>query len=307
MKHETAGDPISGLKWTRRATEKIAKELKSLGIEVSRTTVARLLKELKYSLKVNHKKRSSGSPADRNEQFEYIAEQRQRFARRGAPILSIDSKKKEMVGNFKNAGRAWNRDPVLVNDHDFRSHANGMATPYGVYDVQENLASVFVGVSYDTPEFAADSIERWWRGEGRKRYPGSKHLLLLADGGGSNGYRCRAWKLGLQEKLCDRHGLTVSVSHYPTGTSKWNPIEHRLFSQISKNWEGKPLNSYETILKYIRTTRTTTGLRVRSSLVRKEYEKGVKISDDQMAQLRDKNHATQPLRNCTLRPRQNGK
>lgn len=307
MKHETAGDPISGLKWTRRATEKIAKELKSLGIEVSRTTVARLLKELKYSLKVNHKKRSSGSPADRNEQFEYIAEQRQRFARRGAPILSIDSKKKEMVGNFKNAGRAWNRDPVLVNDHDFRSHAKGMATPYGVYDVQENLASVFVGVSYDTPEFAADSIERWWRGEGRKRYPGSKHLLLLADGGGSNGYRCRAWKLGLQEKLCDRHGLTVSVSHYPTGTSKWNPIEHRLFSQISKNWEGKPLNSYETILKYIRTTRTTTGLRVRSSLVRKEYEKGVKISDDQMAQLRIKNHATQPLRNYTLRPRQNGK
>ena len=162
-------------------------------------------------------------------------------------------------------------------------------------------------MSYDTPEFAADSIERWWRGEGRKRYPGSKHLLLLADGGGSNGYRCRAWKLGLQEKLCDRHGLTVSVSHYPTGTSKWNPIEHRLFSQISKNWEGKPLNSYETILKYIRTTRTTTGLRVRSSLVRKEYEKGVKISDDQMAQLRIKNHATQPLRNYTLRPRQNWK
>jgi len=306
LKHETAGDPISGLKWTRRATEKIAKELKSLGIEVSRTTVARLLKELKYSLKVNHKKRSSGSPADRNEQFEYIAEQRQRFARRGDPILSVDSKKKEMVGNFKNAGRAWNRDPVLVNDHDFRSQAKGMATPYGVYDVQENLASVFVGVSYDTPEFAADSIERWWRGEGRKRYPGSEHLLLLADGGGSNGYRCRAWKLGLQEKLCDRHGLTVSVSHYPTGTSKWNPIEHRLFSQISKNWEGKPLNSYETILKYIRTTRTTTGLRVRSSLVRKEYVKGVKISGDQMAQLRIKNHSTQPVRNYTLRPRQNG-
>ncbi|MCP4285513.1 MAG: ISAzo13 family transposase, partial [Gammaproteobacteria bacterium] len=137
--------------------------------------------------------------------------------------------------------------------------------------------------------------------------PGSKHLLLLADGGGSNGYRCRAWKQGLQEKLCDRHGLTVSVSHYPAGTSKWNPIEHRLFSQISKNWEGKPLNSYETILKYIRTTKTTTGLRVRSSLVRKEYEKGVKISDDQMAQLRIKNHSIQPLRNYTLRPRQNGK
>lgn len=278
-----------------------------MGIEVSRTTVGRLLKQLKYSLRVNHKKRSSGSPADRNEQFEYISEQRERFARRGDPVLSVDTKKKEMVGNFKNAGRAWNRDPVLVSDHDFRSHAKGMATPYGIYDLRENRCSVFVGVSHDTPEFATDSIQRWWLKEGCKRYPDTKHLLLLADGGGSNGYRCRAWKVGLQEKLCDRHGLTVSVSHYPTGTSKWNPIEHRAFSQISRNWEGKPLESYETILKYIRTTTTKTGLKVRSYLVRKEYKKGVKISDEQMALLRIKKHSTQPGRNYTLRPRQNGK
>lgn len=302
MKHETAGDPLTALKWTRRTTEKIAEELGNLGINVSPSTVARLLKQMGFSLRVNHKK-LAGSGPDRDEQFVYITELRERFAAAGNPIVSVDSKKKEQVGNFKNPGSAWNREPVLVNDHDFPSDADGRAIPYAVYDVQANHGAVFVGMSYDTAEFAVDSMEKWWRYVGKHRYPNADQLLVLADGGGSNATRNRAWKANLQEKICDRHGISVTVSHYPTGASKWNPVEHRLFSQISRNWAGRPLDSYETILNYIRTTRTTTGLTVKAYLVTKAYEKGVKISDEQMAQLSLHPHDTQPHRNYTLKPR----
>jgi len=303
MKHDVAGDPITGVKWTRRTTRKIAKELCAAGIQVSPKTVARILKNLDYSLRVNHKKVSQGSGPDRNEQFEYISEQRTSFAERDLPIVSIDSKKKELVGNFKNHGTAWKRKPELVRDHDFRSDAEGMATPYGIYDVRANRGAVFVGTSSDTPDFAAENLARWWEAEGLERYPEATELLVLADGGGSNGPRNRAFKHGLQTRLCDAHGIRVTLCHYPAGASKWNPIEHRLFSEISKNWNGCPLRTYETIVNYISTTRTETGLRVTARLIDKEYPKGVKISDAEMATLDIAPHETQPLRNYTIRPR----
>ena len=199
---------------------------------------------------------------------------RDEFARRGRPLISIDTKKKELVGCFKKAGAAWDVQPVLVNDHDFRSEAIGIAVPYGIYDLNANQGTVFVGTSSDTPGFAVDCAEHWWRTEGRQRYPDDTHLGILADGGGSNSATSRAWKYGLQTKLCNRHGLTVTVAHYPPGASKWNPIEHRLFSEISKNWAGRPLDSYETILNYLRTTATSTGLRVQAHLVAQSYQKG---------------------------------
>ena len=303
MKHETAGDPMTGLKWTQRTTEKIAQELGSLGIEVSAKTVARLLKRMGFSLRVNHKKLSRGSGDTRDEQFAYIAEMRELFSDRRCPIVSVDTKKKELVGNFKNGGAAWERQPRLVSDHDFRSDADGIAVPYGVYDVRANRGSVFLGMSSDTPYFAADSLAKWWVYNGRTRYPEARRVLVLADGGGSNGYRTRAWKHGLQTRLCDRHGLTVTVCHYPTGTSKWNPIEHRLFSEISKNWAGRPLDSYATIVNYLRSTTTSTGLAVKAYLVRRDYAKGVRISDAEMAALKLRRHDTQPERNYTLSPR----
>jgi hypothetical protein len=303
MTHETAGDPMSGLKWTRRTTEKIAAELQSLGISVGPRTVARLLTQLGFSLRVNQKKRSTGSPARRNEQFEQFASLRERFVTDAAPIISVDTKKKELVGHFKNAGVAWNRAPVVVNDHDFRSEAEGIAIPYGIYDLQANRGTMFVGTTYDTPSFAVDAIEQWWRTEGATRYPGSRELAILADGGGSNGARCRAWKFGLQRSLCDRHGLSITVAHYPPGASKWNPIEHRLFSEVSKNWAGKPLDSYDTILNYLRTTRTSTGLRVRAHLVRRPYVKGIKIAAADMNTLALEELEPLPAWNYTLQPR----
>ncbi len=303
MKHETAGDPMTGLKWTRRTTEKIAEELREIGITVCANTVCKLLRQMGFALRVNHKKLTASSPTDRDEQFGYIANRRESFARRGLPIVSIDTKKKELIGNFKNAGSAWQREPVLVRDHDFRSDADGIAIPYGVYDVQANLGSLFIGTTHDTPEFAVDNLARWWRYDGRRRHRGATQLLILADGGGSNSCRARAWKHSLQEVLCDRFGLTVTVCHYPTGASKWNPIEHRFFSEISKNWAGKPLDSYETVLNYARSTTTCGGLKVKAYLVRKDYPKGVKVTDEQMKQLCLKDHVTQPARNYTLKPR----
>lgn len=240
---------MSGLKWTRRTTAKLAAELHALGIQVSDRTVAKLLKQMDFSLRVNHKKISrvcGVPPKERDAQFMRIAELREYFTAKGLPLISVDTKKKELVGRFKNAGTAWNRKPVAVNDHDFRSEAEGIAVPYGIYDVVANRGTVFVGSSHDTPEFAVESIEKWWRYEGQQRYGRVKCIAILADAGGSNGPTCRAWKHGLHRQLCERHGLTVTVAHYPSGTSKWNPIEHRMFSEISKNWAARPLDSFET-------------------------------------------------------------
>jgi len=302
MEHETAGDPMSGLKWTRRTTAKIAEELRTLGLEISARTVAGLLDKMGFSLRVNHKKLSGRSHPERDAQFARIAELRERCAAEHLPLISVDTKKKELVGVFKNPGTKWDREPVRVNDHDFRSDADGIAIPYGVYDVHSNRGTLFVGTSYDTPQFAVDCVEKWWRTEGRHRYPDAGHLGILADGGGSNSSSCRAWKFGLQQRLCNRHRLTVAVAHYPTGASKWNPIEHRFFSELSKNWAGRPLDSHETILNYARTTSTRAGLRVRAHLVRRCYPKGVKITNAQMKALRITKDDALPKWNYTIAP-----
>ena len=305
MKHETAGDPMTGLKWTRRTTPKIAAELETLGIQVSPRTVARLLKQMGFSLRVNHKKLarvSKTSPEDRDAQFVHIKELRERCAAGHVPLISIDTKKKELIGPFKNPGAAWGQEPTPTKDHDFPSEADGKAIPYGIYDVHANRGSVFVGTSVDTPRFAVDSIESWWSTEARDRYPDADELVILADGGGSNGSQSRVWKNDLYERLCARHGITVTVAHYPPGTSKWNPIEHRLFSEISKNWAGRPLDTYETVLSYIRSTSTTKGLKVRAHLVERQYEKGIKISDAQMKALPLTRDEALPRWNYTLQP-----
>ena len=208
--------------------------LGDFGVRVRPNTVARLLHQMGYSLRVNHKKLSTDCSPDRNDQFLYLSDLRQRFQRRGLPIISVDTKKRELVGNFKNPGARWDLSPRLVNDHDFRSDSTGVAIPYGIYDLLANRGSVMVGVSHDTSAFAAHAIAHWWRQEGSTRYPRSRQLLILSDTGGSNGARCRTWKTELQSQLADSLGLTLTVAHYPTGASKWNPIEHRLFSEISK-------------------------------------------------------------------------
>ncbi len=234
MANDTAGDPMTGIKWTRRTTEKIAEELQACGIEVCANTVAKLLKDLDYRLGVNHKLLERASPPDRDAQFNYIAAQRETFAHAGVPIISIDAKKRELDTNFKNQGTTWRQTPILVNDHDFPSDAKGVALPYGIYDVGANHGYLFIGTTHDTSDFAVDNVVRWWNYHGKRRYVGKHELLILADRGGSNGARTRAFKLGLQERLCDRHGLTVTVCHYPTAASKWE-VEHRLFSEVSKN------------------------------------------------------------------------
>ena len=299
----TAGDPITGLKWTRRTTVKVSDELRKLDIQVGARTVARLLGGLKYQLRVNHKKLSRGSAwtrSQRNQQFLYIEDMRRSFAQRGLPVVSIDTMKKQLVGRFKNPGAVWAKVATPVNDHDFRSDASHIASPYGVFDPVANRGHLFVGTSHDTPTFASDCVSRWWKTDGRSHYPKADKLLILADNGGSNGSRCRAWKNGLMTKLSVPHGLDVTVCHYPSGASKWNPIEHRLFSQISKNWAGEPLATLETMLNFIRTTKTETGLRVRATLMKGDYPKGLKPTAAEMATLPLLPHDMLPDWNYTI-------
>ena len=302
MEPHTAGDPISGLKWTHKTTQKISDELRKVDIRVCPKTVGRLLRGLKFSLRVNHKKVAGQSNPYRNQQFEYINRTRARFERQGWPAISIDTKKRELVGLFKNPGATWQRTPVLVNDHDFRTDAKGIAIPWGLYDTQANRGQVFVGTSHDTPTFSVTAMAQWWSRTGRKRYANSDRLLILADSGGSNGARTRAWKYELQTRFCDRFGLTVTVCHYPPGASKWNPIEHRLFSEISKNWAGQPLESYETMINYLRTTKTQAGLVVNATLLTGEYPTGIKISKQQMDCVNLRQHKVLPMWNYTLVP-----
>lgn len=302
MKHDVAGDPMGGLRWTRRTTEGIARELYRVGIEVGSTTVGRLLHAMGFSLHVNHKKLTKCAPETRDEQFHYIEHLRGRFSRKGRPILSVDTKKRELVGRFKNPGRTWQRQPIPVNAYDFRSDAKGVAIPYGIYDVEANRGSIFIGVSHDTPAFAVASLTKWWRYDGVHQYPSSRELLVLADGGGSNGPRNRAWKLGLQ-RLCDRVDVRVTVCHYPSGASKWNPVEHRLFSEISRDWAGQPLDSYETILNYIRSTETRAGLRVKAYLDPTPYPTQVRVPEAVFAAIRCREHPTLPEWNYTITPK----
>lgn len=302
LEHDTAGDPITGLKWTRKTTGKIAEALQQIEIPVSPNTVARLLYKMDFSLRVNRKQIATNSTPYRDQQFQFIGKLRTRFQRQGLPIISVDSKKREMIGNFKNTGSKWDRSPVLVNDHDFLSDASGVGISYGIYDLSHNRGSVCVGVSHDTAAFAAHAIATWWKREGARRYGRSSKLLILADSGGSNSCRSWAWKTEIQAQVCNPLGLTVTIAHYPTGASKWNPIEHRLFSEISKNWAAEPLTSYEKMLNFIRTTKTKTGLAVSAYLDRRDYPKGLKPDQQSISSLHLKRDKVLPQWNYSIRP-----
>jgi hypothetical protein len=256
-----------------------------------------------FSLKYNKKRRAGAQSPDRDKQFQYIASQREAFSNAGLPIISVDTKKKELIGQFRNHGRAWCKQPHEVNDHDFTSTAECRAVPYGVYDLTRNRGYVTVGISNDTPEFATNAIARWWEQDGRLAYPRADQILILADCGGTNGFRHRAWKLNLESKLCNDFGLTVTVCHYPPGCSKWNPVERRLFSEISKNWEGRPLRTLSLMLGYIRGTTTITGLVVQACLDEGFYKKGQKVDWAEIDRLELEHHDTCPDWNYTIRPK----
>jgi len=286
LEFHTGGQPMSDRKWCRMSLAKIADCLAGrLDIRVSATTVGRLLEDWGYSLKANRKCLSSGASPHRDVQFGIIGGLRNQFAAAGDPIISVDTKKKELIGPFRNPGRRWCRTAPKVNDHDFRSEALAIASPYGIYDVLRNSGMLVVGTSADTPEFAVNAIDTWWQRDGRKHYPDARRLLLLADSGGSNGARPRAFKRFLQEKIADAHGLTVTVAHYPSGASKWNPIEHRMFSEITKTWAGHPLETLDILLRFAENTATTTGLRVTACLDQRQYQKGISVSDKEISSL----------------------
>ena len=304
VEETTAGDPMSPLKWTAKSTRTIAEELTRLGHPISSVTVGRCLDEMGYTLQANVKSRGGSQNPNRDAQFRYLNRQVKGFRRAGDPVISVDTKKKELVGAFKNGGRRWlpkgKADQVSV--HDFPHLGKGKAIPYGAYDIARNRAVVSVGVTHDTAEFAVESIRRWWRLDGKRHYGGTRRLLICADSGGSNGSRPRAWKLQLQA-LSDETGMAITVCHYPPGTSKWNKIEHRLFSFISLNWKGKPLVNYETVVNLIGGTRTRAGLKVKAVLDTNRYETGIAVSDEDIAQLRLKRHKVQPAWNYTISPR----
>jgi len=303
LEDEVAGDPMTEQKWIRSSLRRLREKLRHEGYHVSIDTISRLLKKMGFSLKANKRKQGRSECSERDKQFKYIASQKQRFITAGLPIISIDTKKKELIGDFRNDGKTWRRQAEEVNEHDFPGAAKCRAVPFGIYDPVRNEGYVYVGLSNDTPQFAVHSIARWWLYEGRCKYPRANALLILADTGGSNGCTARAWKLSLQEKICDESSLTVTVCHYPTGCSKWNPVEHRLFSYISKNWEGKPLRTLEIMLGYIRGTSTVTGLTVKAFLDEAFYARGQRVTSNDIEGLRVKDHRVCPKWNYTLRPR----
>jgi len=283
----TRGDPMSLLRWTCKSVRTLAAELTRQGHPVSHQTVSEVLQQSGYSLQVNRKTREGGGHPDRNAQFEHIARRAKEFQQRGQPVISVDTKKKELVGDFRNAGREWHPkgQPSEVRVHDFVDDELGKAIPYGVYDLSANAGWVSVGTDHDTPEFAVESIYSWWRQMGRKTYPRAQELLITADGGGSNGSRTRLWKVALQ-RMVDTTGLKVTVCHFPPGTSKWNKIEHRMFCHITRNWRGRPLESLEVVVNLIASTTTAKGLRVHAALDTDEYPTGIKVTDATMAALR---------------------
>jgi hypothetical protein len=299
----TAGDPMSDHKWLNCRLTDIRRALAARGHEVSEPTISRLLRAQGYHLQANAKQATGKQHPDRDLQFQYIHAQQRQHQMASQPVISVDTKKKELVGNFKNSGRIWCRTPEVVDAHDFPQDALGRAVPYGVYDLSFNCGTVYVGQSADTPTFAVDNIGHWCETELLVRYPEASCLLIEADSGGSNGARSRVWRAQLQLKVADRFGLRVTVCHYPTGASKWNPIEHRLFSEISKTWAGVPLRSFDVVLHYIRETRTDAGLTVRAHLVTTPYPIGVKVSDEELAALDWRPHAICPQWNYTLHPR----
>ena len=280
----TRGDPMSPLRWTCKSTPKLAAELQAQGHAVSQATVWRLLDELDYSMQSNRKTREGTGHADRNAQFEFINRSAKDFINRGLPVISVDTKKKELVGPYKNGGREWEKkgQPQEVNMHDFPDKQLGKVSPYGVYDIGRNEGWMSVGVTHDTAEFAVESIRRWWLRMGRRAYPGAKELLITADGGGSNGSRVRLWKIALH-KLAQELGIPLHVRHFPPGTSKWNKIEHRMFCHVTENWRAHPLIDYVTIIALISNAGTSKGLSIQAEIDSAMYETGKKVSDAELA------------------------
>lgn len=301
MSCNTAGNPMKNIKWTHLSTYFIAKSLKSKGYFISEDTVGRMLKEEKYSLQANKKMYEGKSHPDRDEQFCYINDQVDIFLDKKQPVISVDTKKKELVGNFKNAGQVWTKNGQAkhVNAYDFPSFSKGKAVPYGAYDINLNKGFVNVGINNDTAEFAVESIRQWWKQLGIKYYPKAKELLITADSGGSNGYRNRGWKYFLN-KFARETGLKVTVLHFPPATSKWNKIEHRMFSFISMNWKGEPLTDYEVIINFIKNTTTDKGLKIYARLDKNKYEKGKKFSEEEMEKINIHYHHSHPEWNYTI-------
>ncbi len=303
---DIAGDPMSSQQWTRRSSRQLSRELEEKGYRVNYHSICGILKRMGFSMRVNAKKRASTLHApSRDAQFQYIAAQKKAFLAANLPVISVDTKKKELIGNFKVNGRSWCKEPIEVSDYSYPSMASSIAVPYGIYDLAANNGYVYVGNLVDTPEFAATAIRRWWAEIGSRVYSGKSEVLILADGGGSNGTRSRAWKKQVQTQLGDGLGLSVTVCHYPPRCSKYNPIERRLFAQISANWAGKPLLTLEVMLAFIRGTKTETGLSVEACLLEGPYKKGERVSEREMAQLTVQPHAICPAWNYTITPRAN--
>jgi Rhodopirellula transposase DDE domain len=301
LQDATAGDPVTGTKWARKTLRALQRELRRKGFKVSVFTIRRLLRKLKYAIRVNRKRLTKKQDPERDRQMRYIARVRRRFLKAGKPVISVDTKKRELIGNFKNAGGAWRRKAREVLAYDYPSDADGVAIPFGIYDVGRNAGFVVVGTSHQTPEFAVTSIKRWWLRIGRRHYSDQHELLLECDCGNPNGNRCWRWKYGLQQ-MADEFGLTIIVTHFPTGASKWNPIEHRLFSHISSNWAGEPLVSYEKVLKFIRTTKTETGLCCKAYWDTTPYRTKWQLTREQKEWINLVPHRVLPKFNYTIKP-----
>lgn len=301
MQDATAGDPITGLKWTRKTSRKLACELKRKGFKIGYNTVSRLAIDLEYTLRSNKKRLSRKQDVGRDSQMLYLTRLRNRFLRQNLPVISVDCKKKEKIGLFKNPGRTLRRESREVLATDFPSDAKGKAIPYGIYDIQYNEGYMVVGVSHETAEFVVAAIRRWWLEVGHVRYKRCQQLLIQADSGGANACDSWLWKVELQ-KLADEFQLTISVTHYPAGASKWNPIEHRMFSVISANWAGEPLVSYETMLKFIRTSKTKTGFCCLARFDRKKYKTKRKVSPEERENLNLHRHHLFPALNYMIKP-----
>jgi len=303
VEDRVGGDPMGTKRWVSHSLRHVTQELQGREYDVSRMTIGRLLRDLDYSLQANCKRFTGDPHPDRDRQFRYIARVKRLFWEAGYPVISVDAKKRELIGNFKNPGQVWCREPDIVNAYDFPTDAVGVAIPYGVYDPRHNFGAVYVGTCAETGEFAVEALGLWYEDSDRPNFPREDKLLILCDAGGSNGCRSRLWKRQLQVHLADRLGIEVMVCHYPTGASKWNLIEHKLFNHISLNWAGKPLRTYETMLGYIQGTTTTTGLKVKAELVDHTYQTGLKVSDAEMAALNLTRRPICPQWNYIISPR----